>query len=215
MPSYSVACDSSWPHRLWSTRPLCPWDSPGQNTGVGSHSLLQGIFLAKGSNLGLLHCRQILYHLSPQGSPSPVLVVSIYGAPTVGWGSRFPTLHTQDSVVSVWTGYHQLHFPDVRGKHKEVKCKPINSGARFRTQAVQPHGRSSCFLRFCRHTGPPWRHSHCWLNVPRLCLWEQPWVHHKFKVKSSYNCTAHLLTAWVEKGNDNLGSQDSQILISP
>ena len=45
------------------------WDSPGKDTGVGSHSLLQGIFPTEGSNLGLLHCRQILYHLSHQGSP--------------------------------------------------------------------------------------------------------------------------------------------------
>ena len=46
---------------------LCPlsWNSPGKNTGVGSHSLLQG------SNPGLLHCKQFFffYHLSPQGSP--------------------------------------------------------------------------------------------------------------------------------------------------
>ena len=46
-----------------------PWDSPGQNTGVGSHWLLQGIFPTQGSNLGLLHCRQILYCLSHWGSP--------------------------------------------------------------------------------------------------------------------------------------------------
>ena len=46
-----------------------PWDSPGQNTGAGSHSLLQGIFPTQGSNSGLPHCRQILYHLSHQGSP--------------------------------------------------------------------------------------------------------------------------------------------------
>ena len=46
------------------------WDSPGKNTGEGSHSLLQGIFLIHGSNLGLLHCRQIPYHLGHQGSPS-------------------------------------------------------------------------------------------------------------------------------------------------
>ena len=38
-----------------------PWDSPGKNTGVGSHFLLQGIFPIQGSNLGLLHCRQFLY----------------------------------------------------------------------------------------------------------------------------------------------------------
>ena len=43
---------------------FCPWDSPGKNIGVGCHSLLQRIFLTQGLKLGLLHCRQILYHLS-------------------------------------------------------------------------------------------------------------------------------------------------------
>ena len=41
-------------------------DSPGKNTGVGCHFLLQGIFLTQGSSLGILCCRQILYHLSQQ-----------------------------------------------------------------------------------------------------------------------------------------------------
>ena len=44
------------------------WNSPGQNTGVGSLSLLQGIFPDQGSNPGLPHCR-ILYQLSHKGSP--------------------------------------------------------------------------------------------------------------------------------------------------
>ena len=44
-------------------------DSPGKNTGVGCHDLLQGIFPTQGSNPGLLYYRQILYHLSHQGSP--------------------------------------------------------------------------------------------------------------------------------------------------
>ena len=44
-------------------------DCPDNNTGVGCYSLLQGTFLTQGSNLGLLHCRQILYHLSHQGRP--------------------------------------------------------------------------------------------------------------------------------------------------
>ena len=52
--------------------PHSPWNSPGQNTGVGSLSLLQGIFLTQELNQGLLHCRQILYQLSSEGSPSPV-----------------------------------------------------------------------------------------------------------------------------------------------
>ena len=48
----------------------CPQDNPGKNTGVGCHSLLQEIFPTQGSNLGLLHCRQILYRLSHLGSPN-------------------------------------------------------------------------------------------------------------------------------------------------
>ena len=54
-------CD---PHGPYRTRLLCPWNSPGKNTGVGSYSLLQGIFPTQGSNPGLLHCRQTLYRLS-------------------------------------------------------------------------------------------------------------------------------------------------------
>ena len=50
-------------------RLFCPWNSPGKNNGVGSHCLLQGIFPTQGLNLGLLPCRQVLYHLSHQGSP--------------------------------------------------------------------------------------------------------------------------------------------------
>ena len=46
-----------------------PWNSPVQNTGVSSLSLLQGIFPTQASNQGLLHCRQILYQLNHQGSP--------------------------------------------------------------------------------------------------------------------------------------------------
>ena len=69
MLSHSVMSDSLWIHP-WTipARLLCPWDSPGKNTGVGCHALLQGIFLTQGSNLGLPHCRWILYHLSHQGN---------------------------------------------------------------------------------------------------------------------------------------------------
>ena len=44
-------------------------DSPGKNTAVGCHALLQGIFPTQGSNPGLQHCRRILYILSHKGSP--------------------------------------------------------------------------------------------------------------------------------------------------
>ena len=71
--SQSVASNSLRPHQLQPTRLLYPWDFPGKDTGVGSHFLLQEIFPARRSNPDLLHCRQILYHLSHQGSPLCVL----------------------------------------------------------------------------------------------------------------------------------------------
>ena len=62
--SHSVMSDSWRPCGLHS-----PWNSPGQNTGVGSLCLLQGIFPTQGSNPGLAHCRWILYQLNHKGSP--------------------------------------------------------------------------------------------------------------------------------------------------
>ena len=62
--SCSVVSNSLRSHGLYPTRLLCPWNSPGRNTGVGSHSLFQGIFLPQGSNLGLPNYRQILHYLS-------------------------------------------------------------------------------------------------------------------------------------------------------
>ena len=56
-------------HGLWPASLSCPWNSLGKNTGVGSHSLLQGIFPTQGLNPSLPHCRWILYCLNHQGSP--------------------------------------------------------------------------------------------------------------------------------------------------
>ena len=61
--SCSVVSNSLRPHELYS-----PWKSPGQNTGMGSLSLLQGIFPTQRSKPSLPHCRQILYQLSHKGS---------------------------------------------------------------------------------------------------------------------------------------------------
>ena len=67
--SHSVVPRSLWLYGLGPTNLLCLWNLPGKNTGVGSHSLLQGISPTQGSNLSILYCRQILYRLSHQGSP--------------------------------------------------------------------------------------------------------------------------------------------------
>ena len=63
--------DSLHPYGL-----LCPWISPGTHTGVGCHSLLQGIFPTQRLNLDFLHCRKVLYHLSHQGRPIALVLKS-------------------------------------------------------------------------------------------------------------------------------------------
>jgi len=63
--SRKVMSDCVQPHGLQPTRLLCPWDSPGKNTGVRCHALLQGIFPTQGSNPRLyVSCtgRRALYH---------------------------------------------------------------------------------------------------------------------------------------------------------
>ena len=111
--SRSVVSDSLRPHGGYS-----PWNSPGQNTGVGSHSLLQGTFPTRGSNPGLLHCRQILYQLSYQGSPGICTVVNFafFGFSEYPWWFRhfvfkiceclnwlaFSALHSTMNSVNVW-----------------------------------------------------------------------------------------------------------------
>ena len=63
-----VISDSLWSHELQPARLLCPWILQARILEF-CHSFLQGILPTQESNPGLLHCRQILYHLSQQGSP--------------------------------------------------------------------------------------------------------------------------------------------------
>ena len=82
---------------------LCPWNSPGKNTRVGCHSLLQGIFQTQGWKLSLLYCRQTLHHLNHQGSPGSKLFSNTPSlTPMVGshWGCL---------LLSVWRGFRQQH----------------------------------------------------------------------------------------------------------
>ena len=61
------SCPTLRPPGLQPARLLCPWDSPGKNTGAGCHTLLQGIVPTQGWNPGLPQCGQILYQLSHWG----------------------------------------------------------------------------------------------------------------------------------------------------
>ena len=98
---HSVVSDSLRPHGLYS-----PWNSPGQNTGVGKLSLLQGIFATQGSNPGLMHCRQILYQLSHEGSPRTLEWVAF----PFSRGSSEPRDQTQVSSIHCrWILYQLSH----------------------------------------------------------------------------------------------------------
>ena len=89
--SCSVVSDSLRPHGLYS-----PWNSPGQNTGVSSFSLLQGIFPAQGSHPGLSHCKWILYPLIHNWSPR-ILESVVY---PFSRGSSLPRNWTRVSCIA-------------------------------------------------------------------------------------------------------------------
>ena len=83
----------SWPHELQPARLLCPWDSPGKNTGVGCHLILQGIVLTQGLNLCLLHCRQILYSWATEGQMPTDTNLSVGGMNTFNIGFQIGSIY--------------------------------------------------------------------------------------------------------------------------
>ena len=96
--SRSVVSNSLWPHGLYPTGLLRPWDFPGKSTEVGCHFLLQGNFPTQGSNPGLLHYRQTLYRLSHKGSPTrdQIHISHIAGG--------FFTIWTAREAQEYWSG---------------------------------------------------------------------------------------------------------------
>ena len=93
---------------------LHPRDFPSKNTGMGCHFLLQGIFPTQGSNPGLLHCRQTLYHLSHQWSPRKINNSSNK--------YQFSSVQFSHSVVSDSLRPHGL-------QHASLPCASPNPGA--------------------------------------------------------------------------------------
>ena len=90
-------------HTLLNSQRL--WNFPGNNTGVGSHSLLQGIFPTQGLNLGFLHCRQIL-------DPNDLLLNNIYEG-YFKWKSDFMTNYKWDLIKKsscIWCSYNLIIF---------------------------------------------------------------------------------------------------------
>ena len=110
-----------------------PWNSPGQNTGVGSLSLLQWIFPIQELNWGLLHCRQILYQLSCQRSPSefPGFVITKLGLDS---GPLFVRIHSC-IYLTILAGLLSIHH--VPGRHRS---RPWGSRRELNRQDLCSYG---------------------------------------------------------------------------
>ena len=152
-----VVSDSLWPHGLYS-----PWNSPGQNTGVGSLFLLQGIFPTQGSNPGLLCCRWILYQLSHQGS-SRILEWVAYPFSS---GSSWPRARTGISCIAgrFFTSWATREAPLNHWTAKEFPRNPYINLASYAVSSAVPQGHWSPPVQV-----PPW-HWGGGMGVPLLTL---------------------------------------------
>ena len=137
--------DSLRPRGLQPTRLLCPWDYASKNTGVSCHFLLQGIFPTQGSNPRLLHCRQILYRLSHQGSPRSLKLRWLLAQGPRARSQKYfhpepnPTL-TTSSVI--WEGA-TLKEPSRQGRwlsHSHMEREPLGPRRALHHCAPWLHG---------------------------------------------------------------------------
>ena len=137
MLSHSVMSDSLQSHRLYPIRFLCPWDSPGKNTGVGCHALLQGIFPTQISNAWLLH----LLHWQEE----PLTLNQ--GCPNHRPANENPEQTCLCPTIPI---YVSLYFPAPPEYHLSLcillsSAQPLGYISLSCTEDIQPeHGSSFC-----------------------------------------------------------------------
>ena len=125
--------NSLWFHGLKPTRLLYPWNFPGKNTGMGSHSLLERIFQTQGLNPGLLHCRWILHHLShmnpfqvppmelfsPFSSVQSLSHVRLFAIP---WTAAF---QASLSITNSWSLLKLMSVESMMPSNHLILCHPL------------------------------------------------------------------------------------------
>ena len=171
--------NSLQPYGLYS-----PWNSPGQNTGVGNLSLLQGIFPTQESNPGFPHCRQILYQLSHKGSPRVLEWVaypfSSRSSRPRDWtqvsriAGRFFTSWATREAQEYWNGLpcpppEDLPDPGIK------PTSPALAGGFF---TIETPGKPS-YLATPRYISMCWTYFCFFISLMRL------WVHRTFLILSS------------------------------
>ena len=170
--SCSVMSDSLQTFGLYS-----PWNSLGQNTGVGSLSFLQGIFPTQGLNPGLPHCRQILYQLNHQRSPR-ILKWAAYPFPI-----RSSRPRTQTEVSCMQADSLPTELPGKPFSLPDSRFHDCSPPARLAHQDVFPRLlSSSCVLcRLGAQWSEQWRTAMSWPpakgHFPSQGLTQLLWVH--------------------------------------
>ena len=162
-----------------------PWNSPGKNTGVGSHSLLQPIFLTQGLNPGLLHCRQIPYHLS------------------LSWPLLIPKYHIRHILILAFITILKFIIQLAITLYEGLKTTPIWF---FSINLISVLALHSLLRKCCYHTWDlilhAWPHNGMLIGnqLVRLRRLGSFWV---LKVKSSWKylepcvCFGTLADVWI------------------
>ena len=134
----SVVSDSVPPYGLQPSRLFCPWDSPGKNTGMGCHALLQGIFLTQGWNpwlLCLLHWQPGSLPLGPPGKSQVYSAIPLYPRDLSIWRFWYPWRSwnhcPRDTERRLSKGimehYHRIHVYSVRIEINMTELKALSN----------------------------------------------------------------------------------------
>ena len=163
-------------------RLFCPWDSPGKNTGVGSPSLLQGIFPTQGSNTGLPYCRRVLYHLSHQGNPRKLEWVACPSSRGSSWPRHWIRVScTADRFSTSWASREAQREPETLSEmsfHEDygscpgaARCDPTETEPKSNIQ------QNSTLLNYWRESKwrqPLWRTVSAAKSLSRVRLCATP-----------------------------------------
>ena len=166
--SCSVMPNPLWPHGLQPTRLLCPWHFPGRDTGVGCHFLFQEIFLTQGSNLGLPHCRQILYDLS-----QPVKTGTPYSVP---WGN------SGCENTGYWSQKTYLHIKRMTSVSPDSCIFPHRERIDVEAEApiLEAPDAKSWLIRKDPDAGKDWGQEEKWTTEDEMVGWHHRLNGHEF-----------------------------------
>ena len=137
-----------------------PWNSPGQNTGVGSLSLLQGVFPTQISNSGRPHCRRILYQLSHQGSPRTLgWVAYLFSSRSSRPRNRTGVSFIAGRLFTNWTIINKGLITSLNCKWNRLDCRDRDGKGQKEKKLSASHTHPAHLVRrlFCPYSFLKWK----------------------------------------------------------